>query len=525
MASKKYLFFAGVLCLLTISGFSQNTTLVVTPRYDVADSSVIAAKNLPQYTEFMNGTYNFPAKPRSMTELGLKVGAFNIFGDVPSLLSWGVGAHLRKALGHVVSLRLEYMYGQGKGLNWKPSSNYVNNTAWTAPGGSTANRYTGVVYYNYKTRVQDLSLEALFALNNINFYKAQNKVSYYALLGIGGMIYDANVNALNGTSKYTFTGFPVANRDNKGEIKDKLKGMLDDTYETPAEIDPTRKVLFDQTFRFVGHVGAGIAFRVSPKFNIALEDRLSMAKDDLMDGSRWAEQVGGQPVLTSDYDVYNFASLGFNFNLGRGVEPLWWVNPLEYAYQELRKPRLMILPKPTLPDADGDGVTDQFDLEPATPKGCPVDTHGVSLDTDGDGVPDCRDKEKITPTYCQPVDADGVGKCPCPEGCATAAPVADCATALGSLPSIMFSGTSSSLSSNASSMLASVAARLRNNPNCRLTVVGYCVSPKAVQTRGVQRVDAVVNYLVEKEGISRDRITTMYGQSGGDCGTVDLRGE
>jgi hypothetical protein len=45
-------------------------------------------------------------------------------------------------------------------------------------------------------------------------------------------------------------------------------------------------------------------------------------------------------------------------------------------------------------------------------------THGVSLDTDGDGVPDCRDKELITPTYCQPVDADGVGKCPCPEGCA-----------------------------------------------------------------------------------------------------------
>ena len=74
----------------------------------------------------------------------------------------------------------------------------------------------------------------------------------------------------------------------------------------------------------------------------------------------------------------------------------------------------MILPKPVLPDADGDGVTDQFDQE-QTPQGCPVDTHGVSRDTDGDGVPDCRDKEMVTPTYCQPVDADGVGKCPCPD--------------------------------------------------------------------------------------------------------------
>src|SRR3569833_1769907 len=73
-------------------------------------------------------------------------------------------------------------------------------------------------------------------------------------------------------------------------------------------------------------------------------------------------------------------------------------NPLAYAYQEIRKPKYMILPKPVLPDADGDGITDQFDQE-QTPQGCPVDSHGVSLDTDGDGVPDCRDKEKVTPTY------------------------------------------------------------------------------------------------------------------------------
>lgn len=518
MASKKYSFLAGFLCLLASYGFSQTVTVV--PRYDVADSSVIPANRLPQYTEFMNGTYNFPAKPKSQTELGIKFGAFNILGDVASQFSWGAGAHLRKALGHVVSLRLNYMYGMGKGVNWKPSQNYHRNTAWTSRGYVPGR---DVVFYNYKTRVQDLSLEALFALNNINFYKAQSNVSVYGLLGVGGMIYDAKVNALNGSSKYSFPNV-VVTRDNKETVKDQVKNLLDDSYETQAEIDPTRKELFDQTFRFVGHVGGGVAFRLSPRVNLAIENRFTITKDDLMDGQRWAEQVGGSPVLTGDFDTYNFASLGLNFNLGRGVEPLWWINPLEYAYQELRRPRLMILPKPTLPDADGDGVTDQFDLEPNTPKGCPVDTHGVSLDTDGDGVPDCRDKEKITPTYCQPVDADGVGKCPCPEGCATAA-VTDCAALLGALPSISFSGTSSSLTNDSRSLLASVASRMRNNPNCRLSVVGYCVSPKAVQSRGVERVDAIVNYLVEREGISRDRITTLYGQSGGDCNTVDLRGE
>src|SRR5258706_11895123 len=37
--------------------------------------------------------------------------------------------------------------------------------------------------------------------------------------------------------------------------------------------------------------------------------------------------------------------------------------------------------------------------------------------SDGDGVPDCKDKQLITPTECQPVDADGVGKCPEPDCC------------------------------------------------------------------------------------------------------------
>ena len=77
----------------------------------------------------------------------------------------------------------------------------------------------------------------------------------------------------------------------------------------------------------------------------------------------------------------------------------------------------MKIPKPVFDDADGDGVIDQLDKEPNTPAGCPVDTHGVTKDTDGDGVPDCKDKQLITPTECQPVDADGVGKCPDPECC------------------------------------------------------------------------------------------------------------
>ncbi|HZF65763.1 MAG TPA: OmpA family protein, partial [Chitinophagaceae bacterium] len=200
---------------------------------------------------------------------------------------------------------------------------------------------------------------------------------------------------------------------------------------------------------------------------------------------------------------------------------LYWLNPLDYAYSEIRNPRLMRLPKPVLPDADGDGVTDQFDQE-QTPQGCPVDTHGVSRDTDGDGVPDCRDKELVTPTYCQPVDADGVGKCPCPEGCGTGGADA-CVNNLGTLPSVTFSGNGIALNNDARTLLASVAARIRQNPECRVVVIGYCASNKSQQQRSWDRVNAVINYFVEREGISADRFIFNYGQEGGDCNTVDLR--
>ena len=74
-------------------------------------------------------------------------------------------------------------------------------------------------------------------------------------------------------------------------------------------------------------------------------------------------------------------------------------------------------------------------------------------------------------------------------------------------------------------MLAGVAASLRNNPNCRLVIVDYCTGSKAKQGMGQRRAEAVRTHLVEKEGISGDRITLLTGQEGGECGTVDMRGE
>jgi len=130
MASKKYSLLTCVLFLLASYGFSQQTTTPSGTSYDVADSSIIPSRSMPQHTEFMNGTYNYPAKPRNQWEVGIKAGYFAINGDVSTLPSYGVGAHIRRAFGYLFSARLNYMQGIGKGLNWKPSGGYTNDPAW-----------------------------------------------------------------------------------------------------------------------------------------------------------------------------------------------------------------------------------------------------------------------------------------------------------------------------------------------------------------------------------------------------------
>jgi outer membrane protein OmpA-like peptidoglycan-associated protein len=546
MASKKYLVLAAVFSLLASYGFAQK----VGASYDVKDSSVIPAKRMPQHTEFLNGTYDFPAKPRNQWEIGVKFGSFNINGDIPARFTLpSFGLHVRKAFGYVFSMRAEYMYGTGKGLSWLQSENYARNTAWTnngysapyrLPSGQVVSQLTlnggpnapfEPVFYNYKTKVQDLSLQGVITLNNIRFHKAKTGYNIYGFAGIGGTIYDTKVNALDANGKkYNFASIASGTYKNRKETIKALKALMDNTYETPAQNEGARRPkLFGETFKPTATIGVGMAFKLNNRLNLAIEDRETMVKSFLLDGQQWQEQAWGDASLTPNYDAYNFASIGLNINLGaKSVEPLWWLNPLDYAYSEIRNPRLMRIPKPILPDSDGDGVTDQFDMEPNTPAGCPVDSHGVSRDTDGDGVPDCRDKELITPTICQPVDADGVGRCPCPDSSCFKGMMIDrnpvtCSQKLGSLPSVAFKAGSNKLSDDTKAVLATVAGRLRNSPECKVVVIGYCSSSKKEQQLSWDHVNTVITYLVEKEGISADRFIFNYGQEGGDCNTVDLR--
>ena len=553
MASKKYKLLLVMLIGLTTGAFAQ-----VGGRGSVYDSSVIPAKKMSQQNEFWNGTYNFPAKPRNMWEVGASTGIFTVSGDIPAtVLTYpNFEVHVRKAFGYIFSLRLQYLNATGKGMSWLINQNFLKNPAWntnlpigkryfapdalinasttgltvyTDHDGHISNAGADVVYYNYKVHLQDLGVQGIVTLNNVRFHKRKTGLVIYGGAGIGASIYKTMVNALDASGNnyrklfndvYTKYGAGVYNK--RKDIIKALKAGMDKTYETAADNQGDRRPkIGGSTLKPSGTVLAGVAIRLGRRVNLSIEDRVTFVKDDLLDGQRWQEHAWGDAALTRDFDSYNFASIGLNVNLGgKSVEPLWWLNPLDYAYDELMNHRRVKIPTNNCPDADGDGVCDHLDREPNTPANCPVDTHGVTRDTDGDGVPDCKDKQLITPTECQPVDADGVGKCPDPE-CCTKKGDTPTATCPCDYPSLSIKGDM--LSSDNKAMLSTVAAKMKGHSDCNITITGYPGTSKQSQANCQKRLDNIKKYLVEKENISADRITVSCEIKAGEENTVDIK--
>lgn len=480
MASKKYTLLAALLVILQIAGNAQTTT---NWGWDWKDSSKVPTKSIPQYNEFLNNQFPYPAKPKNQWELGLGLGFSQVAGDLDPHLGMGVSISARKSLSHVFSLRPIFSVYRATG-----SSDWAKD---------------------HQTNVTSLGIDGIASLNTIRSYSGNPKTNIYVLGGFA--VIGANVKTRVGHSGDYSSNFRPANTSN-----------LITTLGTKINGVGTTAVLPVLT------VGAGIAFKINDRINLALEAKNSLTNYDYLDGA--------SAPMSNAFDALWYESVRINFNIGKKskrVQPLNWINPNNYVYNELNSPKHMKMPKVVLPDADKDGVSDQFDLEPNTPAGALVDSHGVAKDTDGDGVPDYKDKEILTSQKCFPVNADGIGNCPESACCtelrtaianikvAPATPVC----AIASLPSVQFK-KGATLTKDAETVLASAAAQIKANPDCKVKVIGYvgtATATKAAQQLSYDRVSAVIKYLVEKQGISESRLLFFYGENG-DANTVDLQG-
>jgi OOP family OmpA-OmpF porin len=404
------------------------------------------------------------------------IGGTNDFTNPES--SFGYGANVRYQITHYLALQADVLRGNLK----------ANQDKNISDGGPPVLRPVK----SFKTDLHwAATLSGQVTFGNVNWLSVKNTVVPYVSGGLGYASYS-----------------PVIVRTGT---------TVEEAYDGGGDIE-----------ELIVPVAVGIKVNLTRLINLDFGYRMHFVDGDNLDGSPYWFNPAGSP-LKKDKFSYGFA--GLEFSLGNQRKPrLVFDNPAfrtndilqsQITNNSSRIDSLAAAQKSLTDDTDGDGVPDRFDREPNTPAGSPVDARGMALDTDGDGVPDSRDKQLVTPTECQPVDADGVGKCPEPDCCKnlTDSTAMEC---MADYPSVNFSGNSVQLSNTSRGIISTLATQLKEKPNCKIILRGYPAASKSSQSVCQRRLDAIKNRLVETEGISADRISTDCSVEGGDKNTVDV---
>lgn len=409
--------FKPLLLLVLLAGFIS-TSLFAQETENRYDEKWYKAKDKEALEKFKDGDALFPPRPKSDMSIGIKGGLSFITGDIsdyPIAPPGAIGISVRRAFGHAFSLRLEGNYTRNFGLDYRPRTGYnagirpvdindtINNNPWLQQD------YKDAVFMNYRTKTFDLTLQGVFNLNNVNFYKENSKWNLYAAFGLGLIGINTRVDVLDTNGeKYNFTGIEFGPPDQlrssfraeKTRVLNELQTRYgsfpsDLDFESEAEIY-SKSQGFDvgddyYRLRAIMTAAAGIQYKISRRLEIEGEYRLGVTFDDMLDGLRWSEQRD----LSPNWDNMNQMTVGLNFHLGNSREGgAWTVNPLSdmaYSSQQARK-----LVSDFQKDDDEDGVANFFDIEPDTPEGMPVDFRGKTKDTDGDGINDRDDMEMFT---------------------------------------------------------------------------------------------------------------------------------
>ncbi len=405
----------------------------------------------------------------------------------------------------------------------------------------------------------DLAISAIFNLNNIKYHRKQNFANFYLYFGTGGQFYKTMVDQLDDDgNRYNYAAVrsltdesdpryalsvnasnsdPDREEDGKRgflnfserkELKDAVEALYggyrrDRDYETPAEgMDREDQSFFKWSKNATFHAGFGIEFLLTDWFVLGIESRNTWTiGDDLVDGQRWSEQGD----LTRRFDNYNQTDLKLAFNLGKSSKrelPMWWRNPNERNYQilthqpDLRKVEEKV--DEVTEDDDKDGVINKFDAEPNTPINAIVDSRGRVLDSDKDGCPDHEDPEPYSTPLLPIKDCKNVydfAEKACCDETTKAAQVIAAPTNCNEikLPSIHFDDDRYNLKPEFYAHLHEVARKMQDCPDLRVVANGHTDTRNDVKYNeqlSWNRVNASINYLVEKYGISRDRFLVTY---------------
>ncbi len=344
--------------------------------------------------------------------IGVHGGYPMVIGDIPAQFGIGYGVDVRKALGYAFSLRLQAITGYATGLDWQrggtgleASNNALNGI--NSPATDYFHSKNPTIYQNFKMDFTQVNFQLVYNLNNINFMNKNPRLTTYVTLGGGGMIFQTYINQLDANgNRYDYSNIPdiAKNGGTKSSVYSALKGLLDNTYETKADINKNGPSLFGQNLVPVISFGIGAEYKISDRISWSLEIMYGFTGSDALDGSRWY----GPSIPTSQADAFGYVNTGIHIRLGKTENAYWFTNPLALPYETIldSKRKLMRVDKlekdmgdlkvqvdsmgkglnMLLTDKDSDGVADYFDKEDSTPVSSIVDGAGRTIffrDADG----------------------------------------------------------------------------------------------------------------------------------------------
>jgi outer membrane protein OmpA-like peptidoglycan-associated protein len=423
--------------------------------------------------------------------VGLYGGTTAFAGDADKVqLSWTAGPYVKYSISQTFGLKGEYNFGMLKGSrdNQKPT-NFKDD-------------------FVFESKFQDWNVQMVFTLGNISFIRPLRKTQMYLFAGVGQGAYKSEANF---TDQRLFIGgnYQIDHYLGQGTPNPNLGQDVTEEYEGRHYIFP---------------YGMGLQHNLGENFDIGLEFRATYMRSDDVD-------VYNTPIWENRvFDSYMLTRLSIEYKFGNKNEQHYdWLSPVQSIYERMDVVENKV--DSLTNDIDGDRVSDYWDIDNTTPDSCMVYGNGLAVDTDMDGIPDCQDVEDFSDDNCEvdefgrmlDDDNDGVPNCRDKEpnteegslvdvnGIAIKNNCCDCEDV--NLPTVHFDSDKTYIKPEYYVALYELATKMKQCPDLKITVIGHTDKvggKKGNEKLSKERSNAIINYMTERYGISRDRFMEEY---------------
>jgi len=241
--------------------------------------------------------------------IGSEKGYAQIAGEVSPGSGFGFGIYGGRSFTNFFSARLQLGMGDARGLDRRTSCNWLNHPVWNGsvnPAINYNNANSNSIYANYKTSYQEVSLQAIFTLTQLPFFRNRSPFDAFLLAGIGAMRYNTRVDAVDNLGlMYDFAEISEMPTSSEAEILANLNTIADGNYETQIHQDAQ----FTPLYQF----GGGLKWHLRKDIALFLTHRVSLAGKDDLDSYRWDQNNSTNGVN----DIHHFSTIGVSYTFNK----------------------------------------------------------------------------------------------------------------------------------------------------------------------------------------------------------------